>query len=605
MRTRTTVTGWLCAAMVLVASLLAGVPANATFPGSNGKIVVDSHGHILSVNPDGSDRVDLMAGANFCAHEPAMSPDGTRIAFGYSACRGDPRYGIGVMNIDGSNPIQVTTEDPSVAQLDSAPTWSPDGSKIAFVRSSPNDLLVMNQDGSGVTNLTENFDRIVEDPEWSPDGSKIAFDDTNDIYVVAADGSTDPAILTPQGGESQKAPTWKPDGSKIAYVGVATTIHTMDPSGGQDAVIVSGLREVWDVAWSPDGSKLAYIDDKGGSFEEELWTVDADGTDVTRLNVDTDLALDWAVGANVIEGTGGDDTIQGTEGPDLIYGFEGDDKIFGLEGDDRIFGGIGNDEIDGGVGINFIYGEGGNDTLTAGDCEDMCGGTDGTCCRGLVDGGEGNDTLTGNPGPDLINGGAGGDTIDGALGVNILTGGAGDDFLTTDWDTSSDDPNDPAIRCCQGQLLGGEGNDEILVDGPHLANGGPGNDIMREPEGEDVTFCCRGRMVGGKGSDEITGELAPTGGADTLIGGAGPDTLTAIVTDPNAEVEGSFTLKGGTGNDILTGGQGTSDILVGGGGSDVFRAKDGLRDVVNGGAGTDKAKVDRKLDKVSGIEKFV
>ena len=82
----------------------------------------------------------------------------------------------------------------------------------------------------------------------------------------------------------------------------------------------------------------------------------------------------------------------------------------------------------------------------------------------------------------------------------------------------------------------------------------------------------------------------------TLIGSA--------LSDAIAGTGGPDTICGLAGNDRLTGGPG-SDILDGGAGRDTLNARDGRRDVVRGGAGKDSARVDRGLDRVSGVERLL
>ena len=76
----------------------------------------------------------------------------------------------------------------------------------------------MNGDGSGQARLTDNSAKDVA-PTWSADGSKIAFqsdrDGNEEIYVMGADGSAQ-RNLTDSPGEDTR-PTWSPDGSKIAF----------------------------------------------------------------------------------------------------------------------------------------------------------------------------------------------------------------------------------------------------------------------------------------------------------------------------------------------------------------------------------------------------
>jgi hypothetical protein len=73
--------------------------------------------------------------------------------------------------------VQLTTGPAD----DRNPAWSPDGTKIAFMRDG--DIWVMNADGSGLVQLTT--DPVYEDdPAWSPDGTKIAFMRSGDIWFI-------------------------------------------------------------------------------------------------------------------------------------------------------------------------------------------------------------------------------------------------------------------------------------------------------------------------------------------------------------------------------------------------------------------------------------
>ena len=72
----------------------------------------------------------------------------------------------------------------------------------------------------------------------------------------------------------------------------------MNPDGSNNVAPGGRLREVWDVAWSPDGSRIAFINDFGNpQVQEELYVMNANGSGVERVGVDTSINLDWGVAA--------------------------------------------------------------------------------------------------------------------------------------------------------------------------------------------------------------------------------------------------------------------------------------------------------------------
>jgi hypothetical protein len=156
--------------------------------------------------------------------QPAVSPDGTRIAFEVMTidANSNSAFRIWVMGANGENPTPLTTGGPSELS-DAAPAWSPDGQWIVFGRTGT--LYRMHPDGTMLTPIPCSPGPC-DHPAWSPDGSSLAytgqsddsgdgFGDNLDIYVMDL-GSGDTQRLTTS-PDQEDTPRWSPDGSALAY----------------------------------------------------------------------------------------------------------------------------------------------------------------------------------------------------------------------------------------------------------------------------------------------------------------------------------------------------------------------------------------------------
>jgi Tol biopolymer transport system component len=257
----------------------------------SGRIAFDNHEDVWAIDADGTDLIRLTDSPGF-DFDPSWSPDGSRIAF-RSERSGDPE--IWVMNADGSDQRRLA------AGL--SPAWSPDGSKIAYA--SPGEILcppgqglqcsglsIMNADGSG-QHRVPNADGG-EYPSWSPDGKRIAFNSnlTGDhvMYIVDVDGSN--LVDLSAVGEGWQV-DWSPDGRFVLFAsGRDQTapgyddIYVMRPDGSEIRRLTN--QKAYTPAWSPNGEHVVFS-------APGLFVMNSDGTSVTALpaNVGQTSLPDW------------------------------------------------------------------------------------------------------------------------------------------------------------------------------------------------------------------------------------------------------------------------------------------------------------------------
>ena len=246
---------------------------------------------IYTMNPDGSDRKQL----TFTQEEerrPTWSPDGTKIAFARVHWPGIGGYSeIFVMNADGSGQRRVTQ-----SRFDQSPTWSPDGTKIAFSRQdtvtalSSWGIFVMNADGSDQRAVSS----ILGQPAWSPDGLKLAVGTNYGIYLINVDGSNPTPITHPNTSSDvfeDHDPAWSPDGSKITFArcvdsngfGCYTTSHLwgVNADGSNPTKLTDTLA--YTNAWSPDGTKIIFGSVDGNLEARDLFVMNPDGSGLTNI----------------------------------------------------------------------------------------------------------------------------------------------------------------------------------------------------------------------------------------------------------------------------------------------------------------------------------
>jgi TolB protein len=208
------------------------------------------------------------------------------------------------MNADGSGVTPLTNQEST------EPTWSPDGTRIAFTstRDGNTDIWVVSAGGGELRRLTSNAARDFG-AAWSPDGTTIAFvSDRNrntDIYAIRADGTGETRLTGHPASDS--SPAWSPDGSRLVFSSARgyfppppgmffpADLYVADADGSNVTLVRANPSNDEAPSWSPDGRMIVFInsDDAPGPHGARLMSMSVDGSAVTDLGHEAASAPDW------------------------------------------------------------------------------------------------------------------------------------------------------------------------------------------------------------------------------------------------------------------------------------------------------------------------
>ena len=386
-------------------------------PDGNKIAFVSTNNQVFVMNADGSGRRQVTTSAT-AKTDPTWSADGTRIAYVSNSFDVDGQTDLEIWSIkaDGTGRTQLTNN----TFPDTQPTWSPLGDRIAFVSTRTGDtdrnVYVMDADGTDQGSVTANsppgcspncYQGHDDNPSWSPGGSKIAY-----IHGQELAGGGLPNIWTmdPNGANkgnvtksntvSYAQPAWSPGGDKFVAVGAMDpnrNIYVMDSDGTDQAPIDTDAAN--DIA--PDWQPVPRCTNSGATTGNDVVT----GT----------------AGKDVLCGLGGNDTIRGLGGDDILLGGSGNDKLSGGLDNDIVNGESGLDTADYAASATGVIASLTTEFAT-GEGTDTFSGVERLSGSGLAD------TMTGSGGANILKGLGGNDTLkarDGVGGNDTVDGGAG------------------------------------------------------------------------------------------------------------------------------------------------------------------------------------
>ena len=273
---------------------------------------MDTHTMTISTADSDGQHVTTLVNEGIFAN-PIWSPNGRYLAFVGKVHNWD-KLNLYVMDSDGANLRAVVEASGSKTLQPSFAAWSPDSTQLiygAFGPSGIDGFYKVNVDGSGQEQLE--FEGIPDDfidtwVAWSPDGSQIAVhakghhSTYGQLYVTDADGSNArPFVATTASANSFSYLAWSPDGQQVV-LNVTPGIGSMEPEamaianadGSNIQILVDSPPDfISSTSWSPDGSQIVFVANEPNvesSPGGELWTVNADGSNIRALHIAANVA---------------------------------------------------------------------------------------------------------------------------------------------------------------------------------------------------------------------------------------------------------------------------------------------------------------------------
>jgi len=197
-----------------------------------------------------------------------MSPDGRRLAFDSDR---DGERGVYVADPDGTRIQRV-----SGPGYGAVPTWSPQGTQIAFVHASAQrpkvwNLSILNVRSGEARPLSSYRTGQVWAGSWFPDGRKICYSHETELAVADVATRDVSHYASPIKGRLVRTPAVAPDGQRIAFQVYKDGIWILDLRDRSMHRILDD-RTAEEFAWSPDGRRLAFHSRRDGSWH--LWMLD-------------------------------------------------------------------------------------------------------------------------------------------------------------------------------------------------------------------------------------------------------------------------------------------------------------------------------------------
>lgn len=268
--------------------------------------------HFWLVVLDGSNRSIQTRLGGTAMKDPAISPDGTQVAF-RALFDIETFWDVFAVDLDGTNLRHLSS---SLHNVEGPPRWTWDGRHVVYPDREGSDWSTVVRRVPAEGGASEPLVTLAEDDlvVWSSFEVELSLSPAGDIAATGVhqkspasahavgiylyrEGDEEPALVYTS--RNARAPAWSPDGTQIAFLDVprewphlATTVRILDPGSGEvrDVAVVEGdylgpsysEKLQSSLCWSPDGSRLAFTAvSPGGRFH--VFTVSSDGGDAAQV----------------------------------------------------------------------------------------------------------------------------------------------------------------------------------------------------------------------------------------------------------------------------------------------------------------------------------
>lgn len=272
----------------------------------------DYRSAIWVVPADGATPPSRFTGGAGKDSAPRWSPDGARLAF--LSDREDGKTQVYVIDVTGGEAHKLT----AIPQAAGAPVWSPDGTRLVTVVRTGGE-----EEGSKQGKPKTPPGRVITTLKYRANGEGFTYDRRRHLFVVDVVAGETRQLTDGDWDDTQ--PAWSPDGRRVAFVSArhdsrdhdhAVDIFLVDAAGGEPMRLTPGGGACALPAWSPNGGAIAYLgytDAEDSPRNSRLWLVPAAGGVPRCLTMGFDRGLEISDTAAPIWRTDGTALVVGVQ----------------------------------------------------------------------------------------------------------------------------------------------------------------------------------------------------------------------------------------------------------------------------------------------------